>query len=174
MSNLICRSKIAYFKEKLSSCDNKELYRTLDCLLNRKLPSLPFCNSVEALCDNFSTFFSEKIKKIQRSIDDDDSYPTSNQSDDGHLNFEPLSHLDPATEDEVLKTILRSPNKSCSLDHIPTWFLKENVYHLVPVLTKIINSSLQSGIFPSSLRSAVIRPLLKKPKLDQNCLSNYL
>ena len=71
------------------------------------------------------------------------------------------------------RIIMRSPNKSCSLDPIPTWFLKENVHHILPVLTKIINSSLLSGKFPSVLRSTIVRPLLKKPKLDQNCLANY-
>ncbi|XP_030838753.1 uncharacterized protein LOC762884 isoform X3 [Strongylocentrotus purpuratus] len=46
-SNLICRTKIAYFHSTLSSCENKDLYKTVDYLLNRKIPSLPVHDSVE-------------------------------------------------------------------------------------------------------------------------------
>ncbi len=89
------------------------------------------------------------------------------------VHVKPLSCLDPATEDEVLKIIISSPSKSCSLDPIPTWFLKEHVHCLLPVLTDIVNSSLQTGTFPSAARSAIIRPLIKKHNLDNDCLSNY-
>ena len=40
-------------------------------------------------------------------------------------------------------------------------------------LLNIVNSSLQSGIFPDSLKTAVVRPLLKKHNLDPSVLSNY-
>ncbi len=81
--------------------------------------------------------------------------------------------FDPTTEDEILKIIKGSASKTCSLDPIPTWFLKENIQDLLPIITEIVNSSLSSGILPSTARTAVIRPLLKKPSLDKNCLSNY-
>ena len=105
MCNRICQTKIAYFKEILSSCDNKELYKTVDYLLNRKLPSLPFHDSVETLCNDFSIFFTEKIKKIPSSISSgiDTLQPTFSESDEGPHNIEPLSRLDPATEDEFAK-----------------------------------------------------------------------
>ena len=40
-------------------------------------------------------------------------------------------------------------------------------------MTTIINDSFKSGFFPSSYKSAVITPLLKKPSLDHNDLKIY-
>ncbi|XP_030834100.1 uncharacterized protein LOC115921128 [Strongylocentrotus purpuratus] len=172
-SNLICRTKIAYFHSTLSSCENKDLYKTVDYLLNRKIPSLPVHDSVETLCNNFLTFFGDKIKKIQGSINDEQHISTFDPDMYNQVHVKSFSCLDPTTEDELLKIILASPSKSCSLDPIPTWFLKEHVHCLLPVLTNIVNSSLQTGTFPSAARSAIIRPLIKKQNLDKDCLSNY-
>ena len=41
------------------------------------------------------------------------------------------------------------------------------------MITKIINCSLQTGHTPSVLKTAVIKPLLKKPSLDPEVLANY-
>ena len=78
-----------------------------------------------------------------------------------------------ATEDEVLKLLNRSPTKSCNLDPVPTNLLKDYSHVILPVITKIINQSLYSGIFPSTFKTALIRPLLKKPSLDHEILKNY-
>ena len=43
----------------------------------------------------------------------------------------------------------------------------------MPILTKIVNSSLLSGSSPSGLCRAIITPILKKASLDQNTLGNY-
>ena len=40
-------------------------------------------------------------------------------------------------------------------------------------LTSIINESFRSGVFPSELREAVVKPILKKPSLDKEVLKNY-
>ena len=41
------------------------------------------------------------------------------------------------------------------------------------IIIIIINDSLTSGIFPSSYKSAIVTPLLKKHSLDPNDLTNY-
>ena len=56
------------------------------------------------------------------------------------------------------------PSKSCALDILPMWLLKENIEVLVKVLASIIDVSLSTGIFPSKLREAVVSPLVKKKK----------
>ena len=68
---------------------------------------------------------------------------------------------------------MSSATKSCRLDPIPTWLLKENLDHVLPLLTSIVNQSLSTGTFPKGAHSAIIKPLLKKPSLDQNELKNY-
>ena len=40
-------------------------------------------------------------------------------------------------------------------------------------LLNLINASLTSGYVPQSIKLAVIKPILKKPNLDPNDLSNY-
>ena len=76
------------------------------------------------------------------------------------------------TDEEILKIIKNSPTKSCSLDPLPTWLLKKTDT-LLPTFTQIINKSLASGTFPTSFKSTLVRPLLKKTNLDTEVLRNY-
>ena len=71
-------------------------------------------------------------------------------------NFELLS------EDSVKNLVLSVPTKSCSLDPVPTKVVKECLDELVPLLTVIINQSLQSGVFPDVWKEALVTPTLKK------------
>ena len=64
------------------------------------------------------------------------------------------------------------PTKSCESDAIPTSLLKEILPAVAPSLTKIINISLEHGIFVAAWKIAIIRPLLKKVGLDL-ISSNY-
>jgi len=64
------------------------------------------------------------------------------------------------------------PNKQCDSDAIPTWFLKECSALLVATITNIFNLSHSHDNFHHTLKS-VISPLLKKPTLDKDELSNY-
>ena len=78
--------------------------------------------------------------------------------------------FEPATDEFVLKIINSASAKSCELDPIPTTLLYENLDIL---LLTIINTSLTTGIVPHDLKTAVVKPLLKKPLLDKNLLKNY-
>ena len=73
-----------------------------------------------------------------------------------------LVKFTPASEDEIQKIVKNSPDKSCELDPVPTWLLKLCLHELLPLLTKIINFSLETGCVPASFKSSLIRPLLKK------------
>ena len=44
---------------------------------------------------------------------------------------------------------------------------------ICPVLTRIANISLSSGVFPTSLKAARVKPLIKKSSLDPEQLKNY-
>ena len=55
-----------------------------------------------------------------------------------------------------------SPVKSCEMDPLPTWLLKECKAELVIIITDIVNMSLRESMIPKSLKTARIRPLLKK------------
>src|SRR6218665_4097597 len=56
---------------------------------------------------------------------------------------------------------------------MPTWLLKSCSDLLAPAIVRIINSSLQSGVFPSCYSEALIAPRLKKQSLLRDDPSSY-
>ena len=50
--------------------------------------------------------------------------------------------------------------------HLPTALVKNCVLELLPVITRIVNLSLEQSCFPDKYKCAVVKPLLKKPGLD--------
>ena len=56
----------------------------------------------------------------------------------------------PSTSD-VMKIILGMKTKSCKIDPIPTKLLKEILPSVIEPITKIVNTSLQHGIFSKHL-----------------------
>ena len=67
---------------------------------------------------------------------------------------------------EIQKTVLKSPFKSCMLDPIPTSLLKECKSELMPIITKIVNLSIETGEMPKDFKHAIITPLIKKKGLE--------
>ena len=68
-----------------------------------------------------------------------------------------LAKFTPVTHDDVEKCIKGAATKSCVLDVLPTWLLKENNYvgfHSCNC-QYIINMSLSSGTFPTPLKLRV-------------------
>ena len=56
--------------------------------------------------------------------------------------------------------------KSCELDLVPTKLLKENTDKFIGLLTNIVNTSLESGVFAEEWKLALLHPLIKKVGLD--------
>lgn len=77
------------------------------------------------------------------------------------------------SDDEVRAIIRSSSITTCQTDPLPSTVLKESLNELLPVMTTIINHSLTSGLFPSCLRHAFIKPLLKSAKLDVDDLASF-
>ena len=74
--------------------------------------------------------------------------------------------------DDVRHIILRSLKKSCLLDPVPTSLVVECMDELLPIITLIINLSLQSGHFLEVWKEAIITPLLKKCESDSSNFKN--
>ena len=51
-------------------------------------------------------------------------------------------------------------NKNCALDPAPTWLVKQFANELSPFIILLFNASFRDGIFPSSLKCAVVSRLL--------------
>ena len=64
-------------------------------------------------------------------------------------------------------------SKTCSLDSCPTDLLKKTVRVHIPYLVAIVNNTFKQGLFPITLRTAIVKPLLKSDTLDKDMLKNY-
>ena len=165
------KAKKAHYQSKISSAGQaqKALFECVNELVRKtKTSTLPSNLPKEEQPNSFKNFFHEKIEKLQplftESIDSSRSpSPTVQQ----------LQNLQPATTDEIRTLINKSPSKSCPLDPIPTFLLKDFLEELLPAITTIINASLNTASVPISFKKAVVTPLLKKQSLDPDVLGNY-
>ena len=150
--------------------DQKALFSIVDKLLHRTdIGALPSGDSNAQIASRMSDFFSEKIDKIWNSLPTDQA----DVYDIEPLPSPLLSAFRPADQGEIRDIIKKSACATCSLDPMPTSFVKQHASVLIPVITNITNESLRSGFVPFDLKEAVIKPLLKKPGLDIANLSNY-
>ncbi len=124
------------------------------------------------ICSGHTHLFTDKIDNIRNTITNVDS-TASSTSASFIAPKEKLNCFTTIGQDELNKLITTSKPTTCLLDPVPTKLLKE----LLPVaeepLLNIINSSLSLGHVPKPFKLAVIKPLIKKPKLDPCELANY-
>ena len=59
------------------------------------------------------------------------------------------------------------------LNPLLTWLLKDVSDNAVPFLTKLINSSIASGVVPCYLEHAIVTPVPKKTNIDQDNMNSY-
>ena len=85
-----------------------------------------------------------------------------------HLNycFRPTNAL------EITEIVTKSSKATCILDPIPTSLLHDLLPVLVPVIADL-EFFLSHGCLSSELKSAIIKPLLKKPGPDTDVLKNF-
>ncbi len=116
--------------------------------------------------------FTDKIDNIRNKITNVDSTASSISA----AFISPKEKLHCFTtigQDELNILITASKSTKCLLDPVPTKLLKELLPVAEELLLNIINSSLSLGHFPNPFKLVVIKPLIKKPKLDPCELANY-
>ena len=77
----------------------------------------------------------------------------------------PLVQFSPVSVKEVHNILKKTAQKTCKLDPLPTSLLYENIDLLLSALTNIIKRSLLSGEALSEFKTAVVKPLPKRPAL---------
>ena len=170
---MIEEAKKEHVKQKLQSCtDSKSIYKVVNGLLNNSTRVLPAHECAETLSNDFAMFFQEKVNQIYSGLKEEQSGIVKSDVYEGSVTCR-LSNYDLVSEEDVNKLICKTASKSCVLDPLPTWLLKSNSDVFVPIITKVINLSLSSGIFPSNLKHAILNPLIKKQSLNPNELKNY-
>ena len=166
-------AKTSYFTKKVEeSKDNpKALIRlSRNMMENSGETILPFHICKRNMANDFSAFFYNKILNIKSELGLAGVYKCGSTTH--FFSGTPLSTFMDATELEILNIIKLSPAKSCELDPLPTWLLKECIAELVATITDIVNMSLRDSLMPKSLKTLLIRPLLKQTGLDSDILKN--
>ena len=102
---------------------------------------MPLGKSNGELADTFADYFIKKITKLHDSLDKIPKYQPTTTCTENLAEFPALQ------EEEVLKVISSMPSKSCEIDSVPASLLKQSILHLIPVITKMVNLSLEQGIF---------------------------
>ena len=117
--------------------------------------------------DDFAAFFKDKVDSVRSST-------TTTPLYDVPFRLTPtLENWTPVTTDELEKLIGSAPCKTCQLDPVPTWLVKNMKALLSPFIMLLFNKSLAVGCFPSDFKKAVVRPLLKKAGSDISQMKNF-
>ena len=175
MCNIIDKTEKDFYKKSLHDNKNyfKAIFNICNNLLGRNLDlPLPWGVNNKMLAEEFNAFFTDEIAKIRGNLQQrreecnliQSKMPineTCNLWSHQLMNtFTPVDHKD------VIKCIRKSPSKSWRLDPISTEILTDIVVEIAPLITALINCSLENGLFPDKLKEAFLKPLLKKIYLD--------
>ena len=162
------KAKRTYFQTLIGQASNQsEVFKITKILLNSKADMLlPAANSDKELADQFSEFFGTKIKTIR-----DEIVPRFNSRNQPSLAVasSSLSKFELADEWEVTQVIKLMATKSCDLDPMPTWLLKNHLDILVPFITLIVNLSIQSSFCPICTEGSIGLSFVQKGIFGQEC-----
>ena len=170
-----------YYRDKLdeSKKDMKSMYKTLNRVLGQEEERVfPTNNSADIVADEMAQFFSNKVKGIREIISNTavtSPQPILVEEDELSPDAEITELLEFAhlSQEQVRLLIKDMNSKSCSLDPFPTWLLKDCIGEVLPILTHIVNSSLQDSNFPEVLKHATITPIIKDLTGDAEAYNNY-
>ena len=114
-----------------------------------------------SLAEEFVDYFQDKILQIRKRFD---GIPGHEEQTD--FSVPQLRRFVPLTKKEVSLIIKRMKTKTCELDNIPTDILKQMLPKVIGLISKIVNMSLELGVFSTKWKVAVVKPVLKKLGLE--------
>ena len=158
-------SRRAYYKQYIdeNSSDQGRLFRASKRLLNFHVDrTLPPHSDARMLANEMGEYFVHKITAIRSALDADASGATSLATSASTCSE--FSEFSPLSEESV-RRIAASCAKSCAFDPLPSSILSFCLDELLPVIRKIVNLSLESGVFAENWKNALVHPLLKKAGL---------
>ena len=129
--------------------------------------------SPSGLASAMNKFFLDKVKKLRNGIPLPTSDPLS-KFKEAMRGRECSFSIKPVQEDQILKIIKGLKNSSATgVDYIDTRTIKLIAELITPVLTYIINLSIQSSTFPTIWKWAKVIPLLKSMSADAILPKSY-
>ena len=173
-NNLVEKTKKIYYKKRFKETkDSKLIQDDLDSLLGLKkekvLPEIK--EDLEALVNEFSDHFDEKIAKICRN------FTTETTSNAVKLTVhvkEKFTEFKKLNMDEFAKVLNKVRNTYCGNDPFPISDIKnaKNFTKMQEIYYNIVNMSLLHGVFPKSEKLACVKPVYKG-KGDKENLNSY-
>ena len=158
-----------YWLSRIAAAEgnSSKLWKSLSGVLARDKKASDAAINCPLSADDLLDFFHDKVETVRASTGGStvvDDLPPASSTMDGLRTY---------TEEEVRRIIMESPVKSCMLDPIPTFLLRDVIDSLLPFLTAMCNASLREGHLPLSQRHAIVVPLLKKPSMERAEMKSY-
>ena len=161
-----------------SNGDQKKLFNIIKTLLGRqKKLVLPDYSDPITLASTFNMYFIDKIANIRAEFPLIESSlpPYSFGSMDSIMPtcanlFDRFTMI---TSEELIKIVSVMNKTTCSSDPFPSKLLMSHLSTIIDIIMHIINLCLSTSVFPSSCKSAIVLPLIKKPGLDPQVFKNY-
>lgn len=158
--------KEAYWLHRLAAHgrSSPQLWRSLSGMLGR---DRDLTGATGHTAEGFAEFFQKKVEDVRAATSGQPAQPVVGSA------LITLSSFRPCLPSEIYRIIMSSPTKSCSLDPVPTFLIREYLDLLLPYITSMVNASLMQGRMPESQKHAHVVPLLKKPGLDTSDMANF-
>ena len=184
MVHLIRNAKRSFYRKSIqSNLDNpKNLWKIIRNIAPFKCSNLPSHLTVDSVTytDSFdiSNIFNKHFVNIASSVNRNTSSPVDHSLDylvdfiSSKFSENSSFTIPPLSDDFVLDKLQHlSSNKASGLDGLNSHFLKIAASSISPSLTKILNLSIATGIFPNLWKIAKVTPLFKDGSLFE--CSNY-
>ena len=141
-----------------NSSNQRSLFSAVKKLLNQKdnRAVYPPVNNNVKLANQLGTFFVQKIETIGSKLDNMAQGLPSPPNEYATVPPSSFSKFNPLTEEKVRKLIGSSAKKSSTLDPMPTPLVMDCIDVLLPIMTKMINLSLESGLFADDWKCALV------------------
>uniref|UniRef100_A0A8C6KI16 Reverse transcriptase domain-containing protein n=1 Tax=Nothobranchius furzeri TaxID=105023 RepID=A0A8C6KI16_NOTFU len=162
-------ARVSYFSNLVSQSKGnpKVLFNTISSIVSPASPTASIHSVAD--CENFLSFFVDKVNKVRSSISPSAlSLPLPTPT-------RPiiLDSFAPVSLPELTKLVNSMKTSACPLHILPSSLFKSAFQSIGPSVLSIINASLVSGQVPAYFKNAVIHPLLKKPSLDPSLHSSF-
>jgi len=179
LNKLIKDTKMNYYTRALNDAKNnpKNMWNTTNKLTNKKSKTTTITRlniSNENVTDDpnvishtFNTYFNtigqNLANELPGTTETPESYVTPSNS---------TFQIQSVSEVEVFHSLITLKiSKASEHDKIPPKLLKDSAIVIAPILTHILNQSINTGIFPKDLKTAIISPLYKSGSKTECC--NY-
>jgi len=150
VKNTLASAKCEYYNKKIKASKGNQ--RTVFSVVNKVLhkSQTVFANNINSdkdMAHCFNNFFCQKILNIHSGFLSSTLSQGKPLVEESCISM--MDTFEPFTETDIRK-LLKSSNAFCAVDPI----------------TNIVNKSLSLGVFPRSMKAALVKPLIKKHTMD--------